>query len=86
MRPDPLDKIKPDNPVYLIGSAVGIFLTLIGAYHTHFVMNGGRIYFTQKGSGLPGSYLTEFESYCVSGGILLAGIALVLFARRWRNR
>lgn len=86
LRPDPLEKVKPDHPVYLIGSAIGIFLTLIGAYHTHYVMNSGRMFYTEKGSGLPGRFMTELESYLVSLGILLTGIALVLLARRWRNR
>lgn len=86
MRPDPLDKVKPDNPVYLIGSAVGLLVTLAGGALTVSAWRGWRIFYNNRNDSEPGRYLTGTATGAIAAGILLAGLALLVWARRHKGR
>lgn len=86
MRPDPLERVKPDNPVYLIGSAAGIMIAIFGGLMIASALRGGRIYQSGWYLGDVGRHLSPLETFGAGTGIFLAGFAIWMFARRFRMR
>jgi hypothetical protein len=86
MRPDPLDQVKADHPVYLIGSAIGILVTLVGGGLISHAARGGQVYYNHRGDSEPGRYLSSLETLSLAVGITALGLALFGIARIWRKR
>lgn len=85
MRPDPLDRIKPDHPVYLIGSVLGILVAALGLGMAISALRGWQLSYRSSPHAYEGQF-TTIETFGIGIGVFVFGMIGLAFAQRLRRR
>lgn len=80
MKPDPLEKQKPDSLFYLLGSAAGILLTALGAYVAYRAVTAEAPQVHDMDT------LPMEQMFWLGIGIVIAGLILFRVAAGFRRR